>query len=48
MEVVTCPNCKFVGTPEDFERSDVDECWCPKCRCDFMTVEEDEDDEFEE
>lgn len=43
MEVLICPSCGYVATPKEFNCSQSDECWCPKCRVEFQAEEKNED-----
>lgn len=42
---ITCPSCALVATDKQFDMSLSDECFCPKCGCDFILELEDDDDE---
>lgn len=33
---ITCPVCGHSGSETEFELSDADEAWCPKCGCGFV------------
>jgi hypothetical protein len=43
---ITCPTCGLVGSPEDFEMSCADECFCPNgCEWFLLEMEPDDDEE---
>ena len=42
---VICPHCEYKADIAEFEQSLQDECWCPKCRQDFMLGDSDESED---
>ena len=44
MMTITCPECGEKGDPNHFAMSLADECFCPKCDCEFMLAHDDEED----